>query len=131
MYLEDLVGNHLLSAVDISWGRNQLGVDYQIVRFVLDGFTYKIVEDASDDYRSYVKYIEQTNEVISNNFPPQEVMGSMKENIFMESQDDILQFFDKLSNKIVLEIGTKNYTDYYPMCIFRWTPQNLGINQNN
>ncbi len=41
-----------------------------------------------------------------------------------------IQFFDAVTNKLVLEIGTDNADDYYPYCVMDWHPENLAININ-
>ena len=62
MELKDLVGLHELSGVDTTtemietWGENY------VVRFVLDGKTYKAIEDPEDGYRSHCKDLEVCDE---------------------------------------------------------------------
>lgn len=116
MELKELMGLHKLSGVDIT-NPDECGV----VRFVLDGITYKAVEDPSDGYRSYCNELIVCNESITNNFHPQEVIGKMKDN-------DVIQFIDVVTGKIVLEVGTDNLDGYYPYCIMNWNPENLAIN---
>ena len=132
MKLRDLIGEHLLSGFDTEIQTLENGFDkYEEVRFVLDGITYKAVEDSDDGYRSYLKELEVSFEKISNTFPPQKVIGKMKENYdYVCNTDDVIQFLDVVTEKIVLEIGTGNTDDYYPYCVIHWYPENLAININ-
>jgi hypothetical protein len=130
MELKDLVGLHELSGVDtttvkVKWGDHY--EDANVVRFVLDGKTYKAIEDPDDGYRSYCKELEVCDEVVSNKFPPQKVMGKMKDND-TDSINDTIQFIDVVTGKVVLEVGTDNTHDYYPYCVMNFSPENLACN---
>lgn len=131
MELKDLIGERLLSGVDITTEKKlRYGDTYEdaeVVRFILDGKTYKATEDSDDGYRSYLNEIEETDEKISNEFEPQKVIGRMKENSEYQN-NDVVQFFDAITEKIVLEVGTENSDDYYPYCVIYWNPENLSIN---
>ena len=129
MELKDLVGKHQLSGFDSATedANDAWGEDYEVVRFVLDGKTYKAVEDRSDGYRSYLSELVVTDEPITNTFAEQEVVGVMKPSGDYEINDTI-QFFDTTTSKIVLEVGTDNTDDYYPYCVMNWSPENLAIN---
>lgn len=131
MELKDLVGLHELSGVDTAtekvtkWGNYD--EDANVVRFVLDDKTYKAVEDPGDSYRSYCEELIVCDEVVSNIFPPQKVLGKMKDNSAHEVNDTI-QFIDVVTGKVVLEVGTDNTDDYYPYCVMNWWPENLACN---
>jgi len=131
MELKDLVGEHELSGVDTTTERVKQYGDYyedcEVVRFVLDGKTYKATEDPDDGYRSYLKELEVTDEKVANSFPPQKVVGKMKDDSDWEKNDTI-QFIDTTTGKVVLEVGTDNNDDYYPYCVLYWSPENLAIN---
>jgi len=130
MELTELVGKHLLSGIDITIEEtsDRYYTDTaNVVLFILDGITYKAVEDPSDGYRSYLKELIISNEKVSNIFPPQEVVGKMKDNE-KYSINDTIQFFDTTTGKVVLEVGTDNTDDYYPYCVIYWNPENLAIN---
>ena len=120
MELKDLVGKHYFSGFDTI-----MIDDYEVVRFVLDSKTYKATEDPSDGYRSYLSDIEVTNEIVSNTFPPQEVVG------VMDNKNDLIHFIDTTTGKIVLCIGTADSDDYYPSCVMYFSPENLSINRNH
>jgi len=132
MNLIDLVGGHYLSGLDsdIMRPEEEWQEDCNVFRFVLDGKTYKAIEDPSDGYRSYLRALEVTDEPVQYNFPPQKVIGKMKANEEY-SQNDVIEFYDATTNDLVLAIGTDNYNDYYPCCILDWRPQNLAINKSN
>lgn len=126
MKLKDLVGEHELSGVDTTTEKVNQYQDYfqdcEVVRFVIDGKTYKATEDPHDDYRSYLKELEVTDEKVTNRFPPQKVVGKMKDD------SDTIQFIDVVTGKVVLEVGTDDTNDYYPYCVLHWSPENLAIN---
>ena len=133
MELKDLVGLHKLSGVDTATETVKLyewsdsTEECNVVRFVLDGTTYKAVEDPDDGYRSHCGELIVCEEPITNNFPPQEVMAKMKDNEEY-SVNNTIQFIDVVTGKIVLEVGTDNTDDYYPYCVMNWNPENLAIN---
>jgi hypothetical protein len=129
MELKDLIGEHKLSGVDVtSESVNAYSRDGDVVRFVLNGKTYKSIEDPDDGYRSYLSEIEVTDEKVTNNFPPQSVVGVMKPAGSYDS--DVIQFIDAVTGKVVLEVGTENVNDYYPCAIIYWSPENLAINSD-
>jgi hypothetical protein len=131
MELKDLVGPHELSGVDMArevittYGDEKEEVD--VVLFILDGITYKAVEDPSDGYRSYCRDVVVCEDKVSNTFPPQQVIASMKEDEGY-SNNDTIQFTDVVTGKVVLQVGTDNHDDYYPYCVMVWNPENLAIN---
>lgn len=131
MELKDLVGEHELSGVDTTTEKVKQYGDYyedcEVVRFVIDGKTYKATEDPDDGYRSYMKELEVTDEKVTNVFPPQKVIGKMKADSDWETNDTI-QFIDAVTGKVVLEVGTDNTDDYYPYCVLHWSPENLAVN---
>jgi hypothetical protein len=130
MELKDLVGEHELSGLDTFTNKatNPYDDDGDGYRFVLDGVTYCAIEDPSDGYRSMLRDLEITDENVSYNFPPQKVIGKMR-NDEEYSKNDVIEFYDAITNKLVLAIGTDNYDDYYPSCIMEWNPGNLSVNQ--
>ncbi len=134
MELKDLVGEHLLSGCEtgIHPAKETYDEDAGTVLFILDGITYKAIENPSDGYRSYLDEILITDEKISNTFDPQRVIGKMKDDKedYHTQVNDTIQFFDAVTNKLVLEIGTDNADDYYPYCVMDWHPENLAININ-
>lgn len=99
-----------------------------VITFVLDGIAYKAVEDPDDGYRSLLGELLVCDDKISNTFPPHTVIGAMKESDYSGDHSDVIQFKDEITGEIVLEVGTEDINDYYPMCVMRWRPQNLAIN---
>lgn len=132
MELKNLIGEHELSGLDciiIPRSKNDYSYyDANAFLFILDGITYKAIENPDDGYRSYLKDLETTDEKVSYTFSPQKVIGKMmKSGVY--GKNDGIQFFDSITDKLVLEIGTKDYDDYYPCCILNWYPENMNINQ--
>lgn len=117
MKLRDLKGIHWLSGVEAK---------SDAILFTLDGINYLVEEDPDDGWRSYHKKIIVSKTSPKNTFPPQKVEGRM-----VGGEDNIIQFFNTDTNKIVLEMGTANYDDWYPCCVLRWYPENLTINLKN
>lgn len=127
MELKDLVGEHELSGLDtfIKKATEMYYDDANGYRFVLDGITYCVIEDPGDGYRSNLEDLEVTTDKVDYTFPPQKVIGKMRE----DSKNDVLELYDAITNKLVLAIGTENWDDYYPCCIMEWSPENLAINE--
>lgn len=131
MELKDLVGEHYLSGLDTGTmpAKEIYCEDEDYFLFILDGVTYKAIEDPSDGYRSYLKELETSDEKVNYTFPPQRVIGIMSEDDTY-SRNDVIKFFNPDNDKIVLEIGTNNWDDYYPYSVMYWHPENLSINQS-
>lgn len=132
--LKSLVGKHVLSGVDEVNRKMEIYEgefeDCQCINFVLDGITYTAIEDPSDGYRSALDSLIRSDDKVSNNFTPIEVTVS-----YVETSDehsgvcDILEFRDTKNGKLVLEIGTDNVDDYYPVFVGSFIPENLSINE--
>ena len=116
MKLEDLAGNHIFSGID------HVGCE---VLFQIDGSNYLVIEDGDDGYRSYMNEIEKTDRVIKNTFLGQSVKCEHQ-----GEETDILKIYS-LDNKLILEVGTDYFDDYYPCAVFNYYPENMDINQNN
>jgi len=101
----------------------------EYVIFILDGVAYQAVEDPDDGYRSYCKDIEIVDAAtIKNKFEPIEVICKMTED-GQYQKNDVLEIYDGITGGIILEIGTENTNDYYPYFVFRFTPENMSLNQ--
>jgi hypothetical protein len=129
MELKDLVGLHKLSGVDMSnesikaeWGDSF--EDCQVINFILDRKTYTAIEDPSDGYRSSMQEVKESKVVVKNKFAPVKVMGVMRP----DNSDDVIDFFDVKTGKIVLSVGTDDLDDYYPSFVAEFTPENMAIN---
>jgi hypothetical protein len=131
--LKDLVGEHYLSGFDRSVEKVELWENMyeeaDAVKFVIDGLTYKAIEDPCDQLRSMLREIEVTDEKVTNSFPPQKVIAKMKDDGEWSGEThNTIQFIDVVTEKVVLEVGTDNTDDYYPYCVLHWYPENLAIN---
>ena len=131
MELQDLIGKHKLSGVDFStetikeegWYEENC----QVVNFVLDGKTYTAIEDPEDGYRSCMREIKVSNRRVGNMFEPIDVVGKMK--AAGTYTNDTIEFIDVITGKVVLEIGTDNWDDYYPYWVANFQPENMCINK--
>lgn len=129
--LTDFLGKHILSGCEY----NEIKVERwyseksNTLDFVLDGKEYRCIEDPNDGYRSALdEIVELPSGTVKNIFPECEVFGKMMPNDRYE-KNEIVQLFDILNTKIVLEFGTQNYNDYYPMFIGTFHPENMAVNQ--
>ena len=125
MILEDLIGYHKFYGLDLIGKGNEHGDPYNCVLFNLDGITYIAEEDPYDDFRSYMSDIGISENKIRNTFGPVFVECAMSDS----EHSEILELKDVISGKIILSLGTANYTDYYPYCIIDWMPQNMAVNK--
>lgn len=126
MKLKDLVGIHCLSGVDLSV-INDSGYDCNCVKFTLDGVTYCAVEDPDDGYRSYCGELVVSDSSCRFQFPALQVLCTMQfEGLW---GDDVLLFTDVITGKEVLAVGTEDLNDYYPVCVMRYTPENMAHNK--
>jgi len=127
---KDLVGKHELSGLDSFAVENDDSErDENIFRFVLDGTTYTIKEDRDDGYRSFAGDLTVSNEDVKFKFPPQSVVAKISKK-GKHGRQNVLNFYDAVTKKIVLSIGTVYYDEYYPCCCMEWHPENLFINQS-
>lgn len=129
--IQSLTGKHRLSGVDIETeclkpGKYLDAENCSVIRFRLDGKTYMAIEDPDDGYRSSMRNLIVTNDKIKNSFKPVEVFGMMKQGGYYKS--DIIQFYDTVTAKLVLEVGTDNTDDYYPSFVGNFRPENLILN---
>lgn len=132
MELKNLIGLHKLSGVDTSsekikeeWGDSF--EDCQVINFIIDGKTYTAIEDPSDGYRSSMKEIKESSVIVRNKFKPCRVLGVMRGQENYED-NDIIDFIDVVTTKIVLSVGTRAISDYYPSFVAEFTPENMSVN---
>lgn len=132
MELRELVGRHVLTGVETGitkvhrWRDNY--EDCFHVKFTLDGITYLAVEDPDDGYRSYMEDLVVVEEPCKIRLPDIEVVCHMMEDYEYE-RNDVLVFVDALNGKTILELGTANWSDYYPYCVMDYTPENMSCNE--
>ena len=131
MELKDLVGEHLLDAVDFSneqvkgWGSEFENA--QVMRFRLDGIVYTVTEDPSDGYRSSMREITTGEWRMSNTFSPIRVVGCQRTMYGHGHSADILELIDVVSGKIVIEVGTMDEEDYYPNFVANFNPEAIAV----
>lgn len=134
---DDLLGVHTLDAVDfhIENDEDYFMDDSTVCRFRLDGVVYEAKEDPEDGYRSSLKYIriiEGWNP--KNVFPACKVICSLRTESkrgYLLEEDDVLEFKDVETDRIILEIGTEGISDWYPGFVASFHPENMVINQNS
>jgi len=130
MELKDLIGEHVLSGVDIGAKSVLCGdfhEDCEVISFILDGKTYTATEDPEDGYRSCMREIRESSDPVSNTFEGQRVLARMREDDRNESYD-VLDLLDMQTGKIVLSVGTGDWDDYYPYWVAKFSPENMGVN---
>lgn len=127
--LKSLAGAHIFTGVE----RGILKVDKQFswdqdkntIRFELDGQVYEAIENPSDGYRSYMDKLVVSNKRVRNKIPETRVVC-----VYRDDDDcDLLDFIDCKNGKVFLTIGTRHVGDYYPVCIFEYSPEKLSINE--
>ena len=131
MKLNDLVGKHILSGVEVGTLERKawFGIEQcNYIKFTLDGVTYIAIEDPDDGYRSYMEELEISEKPCKVKLPNIEVVCKMMEDSEYEN-NDVLQFIDILSGKEILSVGTENYDDYYPCCHLEYHPENMYCNR--
>jgi hypothetical protein len=127
IYLEDLIGTHILSGVEFDSMQTEeyFGVELiNYVKFTLDDITYLAIEDPADGYRSYCEKLKISSGGCKIKLPNIPVNCIMKQSY----SDDVLIFQDRNNDKVILEVGTENTDDYYPYCVFRYYPENISLN---
>jgi len=130
--LESLVGKHTLTAVGSGtesikcWGDGF--EDCESLTFTLDGVTYSAVEDPDDGYRSSMRYLKVTDSRAEYAITPHEVIATMRGKDEYGSENEVLDFVDAITGKVVLSVGTADIDDYYPGFVAEWVPQNLAAN---
>ena len=127
MRLEDLVGEHILSGVEV--GRIELeecgGEESNCIKFTLDGVTYLALEDPEDGYRSYLRELVIVDEACRIKLPNVQVRCEMWHRC---DEDKILVFTDVLNGERVLTIGTDYRDGWYPECIMEYRPEKMYCN---
>lgn len=135
MELEDLVGGHVLDAVDFSneqvktWGDRY--EDCQVVRFRLDGVVYIATEDPSDGYRSRMQNLTTGDWNMNNVFQPHHVLAVHRTQGVYGLEDDILELYDTITGDVILTVGTEHVHDYYPSFVASFSPTAMALNQTS
>lgn len=130
--LKSLAGTHTFTGVErgflkvnkqFSWDQ-----DKNTIRFELDGQVFEAIENPSDGYRSYMDKLVISNKQVRNKIPETQIVCVYRDND--GDTCDLLDFIDCKNGKVFLTIGTKHVGDYYPVCVFEYSPKNLSINEN-
>ena len=134
MELKDLVGKHILDAVDFTDEKikdfSDEYEDCQVCRFRLDGIVYMAAEDPDDGYRSHMRdLIVDDAAVMKNSFPPCEVLCRYRSVDEDGNESDILELVDTATGQIVLAVGTENTDDWYPYFVSDFSPKAMAVNQ--
>jgi hypothetical protein len=126
--LDSLIGEHELDGVDRlskrveQWGNHF--ADAEVLRFRLDGIVYTAIEDPENGYRSSLDRVFISTEELSNTFPKIKVLARKK----ADKEDNVLEFVDAKTGKVVLSVGTGSADDYYPYFISEFYPENMATN---
>lgn len=131
MQLEDLVGKHILSGIEVGTIEIKDGwyvEETNYLKFVLDGTCYFASENPSDGYRSYMNDLRVIDETCEIPLPNVEVVCHMKE-VYKCGADDTLIFIDAANGKKILEIGTDYSDEWYPYCVLEYIPENMSCNE--
>lgn len=124
--LKNLCGIHEFSGIEFTDEDADDGYR-NVILFTMDGNNYKMTEDPADGYRSFCKEIVTTDKVPNNIFKSVEVFCHMMEDDGYGNE--VLVVRDLLNGKIILQLGTKHADDYYPYCLFEYTPENMSCNE--
>lgn len=116
--LEDLVGQHVLDAVDFL-SVNATDQDSSAMRFRLDGVVYMVVEDPDDGYRSSMREIFVDPAPIVNVFRPIKVFGIY--------DSGTLRLKASGNGKTILEVGTDHSDSYYPSFVTSFNPEGIDV----
>jgi len=134
MELKDLVGEHVLDAVDFenekikNWSDDL--EDCEVMRFRLDGIVYVAIEDPDDGYRSSMRKLKTADaSSMKNVFAPVNVIARHRTKGSYGEDDDVLELVDVKTGAVILEAGTEAISDYYPGFVARFSPENMAVNQ--
>ena len=134
--LADLVGEHLLDAVDTEkitvepWEGAGYTEDVEAFSFRLDGKVYTALEDPDDGYRSSMDKIVESERPMRNVFAPVKVVGRHRTE-GDHQRDNVLELIDVVTGKVVLEVGTANTDDYYPWWVATFDPTAMATNASS
>lgn len=110
-----LVGEHTLQAV--AYGQDGNGM------FRLDDVTFEAVCDPDDGYRSYMDELKVVDTIPKMYDIP--VLVSYEDDF----DDTRIELRDRRNGKLILNVGTKDVTDYYPSYVFNYIPENIFENE--
>lgn len=109
------MGEHTLQAV--AYGQDGNGL------FRLDNVTFEAVCDPDDGYRSYMDELKVVDTIQKMYDIP--VLVSYED----DYDDTRVELRDRRNGKLILNVGTKDVTDYYPCYVFNYIPENIFENE--
>lgn len=115
MKYEDLIGKREFSGIE-------KGPDYILVE--LDGKTYRFSEDPDDGYRSYCSAPGICFTPPRYRFQPVPVDITVRRGKYFVG----ITAKDPYNGKIIFKIGTDYTEQYYPFCLFSYSPENMEVN---
>ena len=127
MTLHDLIGVHTLTGIEYGHVRHRNDLYEEAAncgKFTLDGVTYAAIEDPEDGYRSCMSDLIICEEPAKIQLPQTLVACVHADRL----DDDTLILYDLVTGKPVLEVGTRNYNDWYPCFCWDCRPENLWCN---
>lgn len=131
MELKELTGSHILKGIEVGTMSKDFGFGFKnvcnYIKFALDDTIYLAIEDPADGYRSYMAELEITEEPCKIKLPDISVVCHMRED-GRYYENDVLVFIDSMNGKEILAVGTEDIDDYYPCCVFEYTPENMYCN---
>ena len=132
MELKDFVGKHVLTGCQNGsmlkkdvWQGSANTLD-----FILDNRVFSVIEDPEDGYRSSMAEIieNRSGVIITNTFEPCEVLGGFRPN-GIYGKNNVIDFYDAITGKTVMPIGTENTEYFYPCFVGSFNPENMAVNK--
>ena len=131
MLLKDLCGFHKFQGIEISMKKNtgfssifQEYENCQVVKIMLDGTTFELMENPDDGYRSFCEDVIISDDMPRYTFPDYEIICKMKPDDRYDKHD-VLIAEDPNTGLTIFEIGTLYVDDYYPCWHFEYHPENM------
>ena len=123
--LESLIGMRVLDAVGEAigyeaGGRGDDSADARVFYARIDGAIYRFTEDTNDGYRSCLREVVIVDDAPIVPFPPMTVSVHWHP---APHEDDVIYFVNEATGLVVLEVGTRNFDDYYPSFVSHWVPE--------
>lgn len=132
-YKELQNGIHYISGVGITT-IDLYGERIEANLVCIDGTTFAFYIDPSDGYRSYGSIYPVSDVKCTYMFPLQKVriehiVKNVQEDEYEQYDEDYYLITDAVNGKEILAVGNTAWDPYYPVALFRYTPENMEINQ--
>jgi len=132
--LKDLCGFHKFQGIEVSMKKNtgsssvfQEYENCQVVKIMLDGTTFELMENPDDGYRSFCEDAIISDDTPRYTFPDYEIICKKKPDD-KYGEHDVLIAEDPNTGLTIFEIGTLYAKDYYPCWHFEYHPENMHYN---